>query len=707
MPDDIDTPLGRREFLEATGSIGAMVAVSGIATADRRASGPKPDELLVGIMAGERLQTAEGRVRDALPASADVVHRNETLGYLAVRFPDKSTVAATSPEAARLRQVPGVTYVEENHTCETCFEPDDPSFDVQYAPQLVNAPEAWETTTGSEDVTIAVVDTGVKYDHEDLESRFGQDKGWDFVDGDPDPMPETSAASHGTHMCGIAAATIDNATGISGIANARLLSCRAVKVKEGATSDIADAIQWAADQGADLINLSVASEKPSSPIEDAIHYALDAGALSIAGAGNDEDGDGDRDVRYPAAYDETIAVSAIDSDEVLWGKSHYGEEVDLTAPGVNILSCSTQFTGYESYSGTSTATSMVTGVAALALAVHSDWGPSELRTHLTETAVDVGLPTEKQGFGRVDAANIVNVGDGPNRAPTATMDVSTTEPEVGEWVTFDGSESTDPDGEIVEYRWEDDDGDVLTGEVVEAFGPEERAYPVTLTVTDDDGATDSTTQTIYVGGKDDNAVQNEPPTADFTITPSDPEPGQTVTLDATPSSDPDGEIAEYYWAGLEDGYRYGEVIEDTAPTHGFREVSLKVTDDDGAIDHIARPISVESKEVQRGGTKHVEQTEGTLTNILDSDTFRYTTTLSDPSKVVVTLAGPRDADFDLYVTTDGRDPLVYDCDEHSGTVNSHERIVIEGVDPGQTIGVLVDSWSGSGEYTLIIEEFGR
>jgi chitodextrinase len=363
-------------------------------------------------------------------------------------------------------------------------------------------------------------------------------------------------------------------------------------------------------------------------------------------------------------------------------------------------------TGYESFSGTSMAAPMVTGVAALGLAVHPEWGPSELRKHLKETAVDIGLPAEEQGAGRVDAANIVAVGDGPNQAPTAKMAVSTTEPDVGEMVTFDASESFDPDGEIVEYHWEDDDGDVLTGEVVEAFGPENRAYPVTLTVTDDDGATDSTTKTIYVGGKGDDPDQNEPPQAEFTITPPDPEPTQTITLDATPSSDPDGAIAEYHWKSVGGGSRTGAVIEITAPAAGSHDVSLTVTDDDGATDTVTKPISVESKAGQDDGDKQVDRAAGTLADVVDSETFSYTTSLSDPAQVVVTLEGPDDADFDLYATTDGRDPLVYDYDKRSATVNSDERIVLEDVDRGQTIGVLVDSWSGSGDFVVTIEELG-
>jgi serine protease len=131
-----------------------------------------------------------------------------------------------------------------------------------------------------------------------------------------------------------------------------------------------------------------------------------------------------------------------------------------------------------------------------------------------------------------------------------------------------------------------------------------------------------------------------------------------------------------------------------------------VTDDDGATDTVTKPISVESKAGQDDGDKQVDRATGTLADVVDSETFSYTTSLSDPAQVVVTLEGPDDADFDLYATTDGRDPLVYDYDKRSATVNSDERIVLEDVDRGQTIGVLVDSWSGSGDFVVTIEELG-
>jgi PKD repeat protein len=289
-----------------------------------------------------------------------------------------------------------------------------------------------------------------------------------------------------------------------------------------------------------------------------------------------------------------------------------------------------------------------------------------------------------------------------NTPPTAKFRTNTTEPDVGEVVFFDAGNSRDPDGDIVEYRWEDGDGDSLTGQVVQAAGPRNRAYQVTLTVTDDDGATDSTTKIIYVGGKDDD---NEAPTAAFTVSPSDPSGGETVTLDAGDSTDPDGDVVLYTWTDNLGNTEHGDVAELSAPEDGPWEITLEIMDDAGATDVVSKDVlGSSSRAIAYAGPKHVQTVENRLNGYLDSERFTYTTTLSDPAQVTVSLDGPDDADFDLFVTTDGRTPKTYDFDRQSVTQDSHETIVLEDVDPGQELGILVDVWSGMGLYTATVEE---
>lgn len=408
MSRDTVRSTSRRSFLKTLGlglgTTGLLGAGSRTTSArSQRQRGAKPDELLVGMIPSANITEAAANVRRKLSSRTEIVHQNDTLGYMAVRLPEQENSRAKTRLQATLQQRPAVEYVEQNATYQTTLTPNDTSFDSQYAPQQVHAPTAWETTLGSESVTISIVDQGVQYDHPDLTAQFGSTAGYDFVDDDPDPYPDSlSEEYHGTHVAGIASATTNNETGIAGMSNSRLLSARAFpEVGSGSTSDIADAIQWSADQGADLINFSFGGGGYTQTLKSAVSYALNHGALPIAAAGNNSS-----EVEYPASYDECIAVSAVDETEQLARFSNYGPEVDVTAPGVDVLS-TVPDDSYRSLSGTSMACPAATGIAGLGLAVDSDLSAEDLRTRLQETAVDIGLSDDEQGAGQVDAASIV------------------------------------------------------------------------------------------------------------------------------------------------------------------------------------------------------------------------------------------------------------------------------------------------------------
>ena len=400
-----DTPQWRRRsFLKHTGAAGFAVGLSGTAAATPgREPGPKKAEVLVGVT--KAATNPRRAVESAVPGNAEIVHENETLSYVAVKFP------AGAPERARQNFIDAVTkkeavkYAEENATYEASLTPDDPKFDGQYAPQMVNAPAAWDTTLGSSSVTVAVVDTGAQYSHPDLQSNYASDPGKDFADGDSDPAPDAPADEyHATHVSGIAAGVVDSGTGVAGQGNSTLINGRALDESgSGSTADIADAIQWAADRGADVINLSLGGGGYTSTMKNAVSYAYDSGALICAAAGNA----GRASVSYPAAYSEALAVSALDADGTLASYSNYGDEIELAAPGTDVLSTTTESRGsYEKLSGTSMATPVVSGVAGLTLA-RWDVTNTELRSHLKATAADAGLSVEKQGSGRVDAGSAV------------------------------------------------------------------------------------------------------------------------------------------------------------------------------------------------------------------------------------------------------------------------------------------------------------
>lgn len=370
-----------------------------------RTPGPREGEVLVGVSAGAGKPSEV--VGQHVPAGGQIVHENETLRYVTVAFENEEAKTEFKQTVTTHRPI---KYAEDNGTYEALYVPNDPKFGDQYAPQQVNADDAWDTTLGSSSVTVAVVDTGVQYDHPDLDgnmSDLDSNHGQDFVDDDEDPYPDVpSDEYHGTHVSGIAGGETDNGEGIAGVSNSDVLSCRALDENgSGSYSDIADAVTYATDQGVDVINMSLGGSSGSTTLKNAVEYAYNNGVFLVAAAGND--GPCSDCVGYPAKYSECVAVSALDPDETLASYSSTGQEVELAAPGTNVLSTTTATRGdYEQLSGTSMATPVVAGVAGLTL---DTWNLSnvDLRNHLNNTAVDVGLASNEQGNGRVDAYNAV------------------------------------------------------------------------------------------------------------------------------------------------------------------------------------------------------------------------------------------------------------------------------------------------------------
>ncbi len=606
--------VGRRSFLRAAGA-GVGVALCG--TAAGRSTGATGERLLVGVSAAAEFESVEA----SLPPCARVLRRNETLGYLLVALDADSEYERLRVEAS-VAGIEGVRYTEHDGEVQAFVTPvpdagredgdggdpdgagddprgddeypggwppdgvgttvTDPRFEEQYAPQAVNAPAAWERTHG-EGATIAVVDGGVLYDHPDLRDRFGVQKGRDFVDGDDDPYPEDRQEEyHGTHVAGIAAATTDNAEGVAGISDARLLSCRALASDgTGNFSDIADAVQWATDQGADVINLSLGGGGRNRTMKAAVSYAVDNGALPVAAAGNS----GIDQVSYPARFEECVAVGALEADGDRARFSQYGPNLELVAPGVDVLSTWTEpGRPYARLSGTSMACPVVSGVAALGTTAHPERGPADLRALLRGTAVDAGLPGEQQGYGRVDAAAVVEraPADFP---PTAAFTVGDDHPDPGAPVAFDATDSADPEGGSLTYEWAFGDGTVGFGERTTHTYTDPGEYAVALTVTDDALNTDTRRRTLTVRG-------NETPTA--TLTPRAPSVvvDQEITFRGRFSEDPDGSIATYEWEFGDGTTAEGPFVDHSYDGPGEYTVTLTVTDDDGGTDRATTTVTV-------------------------------------------------------------------------------------------------------------------
>jgi len=253
-----------------------------------------------------------------------------------------------------------VTPVTNETEAPPAYVPNDSYFDKQWAFQKI---QAREVTSSSPNVLVAILDTGIDQQHEDL---VGQ-----VIDGiNLADSPTTSdILGHGTHVSGIIAATPDNGIGVAGVAsNCRLLN---VKVADDSgmvwPSTVAEGIVWAVDNGARIINMSLLVPTPLSTLEEAVDYAWSNGVVLIAAAGNE----GSSIPVYPACYPEVIAVAAVDADGRLWTKSNSGDWVDAYAPGVEIFS-TLPCNDYGYRSGTSMAAAHVTSVAALTFGAVTD-----------------------------------------------------------------------------------------------------------------------------------------------------------------------------------------------------------------------------------------------------------------------------------------------------------------------------------------------
>ena len=340
---------------------------------------------------------------DSLNAKHDVVSQERLFvssdflsNYYKFKFSDCDDLSSLIEDYSSLDFV---EFVEPNYVYNICKVPDDPLFGSQWGLDQSNdcdidAPEAWDIGTGSNDVVIAVVDTGVDYDHEDLVGKCIS--GYDFVNNDNDPMDDHN---HGTHCAGIIGANGNNGVGISGVCwNCKIMPVKVLSGQgSGSSSGVAQGIEYAADNGADVISMSLGGSQTSQVIKDAVNHAYSKGVVLIAAAGNDDSST----KMYPAAYDNVIAVAATNKDDDRAYFSQYGSWVDVAAPGKNIKSCVIG-DEYESFSGTSMACPHVSGLAGLILSKKSDLSVDEVKSIIRSTT-DETNSNEPIGTGRINA----------------------------------------------------------------------------------------------------------------------------------------------------------------------------------------------------------------------------------------------------------------------------------------------------------------
>ena len=331
-------------------------------------------------------------------AGAREIGRVPQIGVRILQVPEQ----AEARVIAALSRNPNFDFAEPDYVANIILAPNDPYFSAyQWHLPKVSAPTAWDTTTGSASVTIAVVDSGVQANHPDLAGRVLA--GYDFVNNDSDASDDNG---HGTAVSGVAAAQGNDAIGVAGAAwNVSILPVKTMNSSgSGSYSAIANGITYAADRGAKIINLSLGGSLSSSTLQSAVSYAWNKGALIVAAAGNN----GSSTTVYPAAYPNVVAVSATTSSDTLASFSSYGSFVDLSAPGQDITT-SWLNSSYVTISGTSFSSPLTAGVAALALSRNPALSNVQLASLLTANTDDLGAAGYDIyfGSGRLNAAKVV------------------------------------------------------------------------------------------------------------------------------------------------------------------------------------------------------------------------------------------------------------------------------------------------------------
>ena len=366
-------------------------------------------------------------------------------GWIAIDDLDDASPAATVREYLLL---PEVEYAEENFEINLTEAvdssivpvfPHDPQFIEQWALQNsgqrggkegadISAPLAWATTTGSEEVVVAVLDTGVDYNHEDLKPNMwtrpasmeayqdadlgsvDDEYGFNAVENASDPMDDNG---HGTHCAGIIGAEGENDLGIAGVNwKVRIMPLKFMNAGgSGTTKDAIEAINYAINRkkagvNVRIISASWGSTQRSRALEDVIRKAYEADILFVAAAGNSSVSN-DRTPHFPSSYNvpNVVSVAALDRNDQLAKFSNWGaKSVAIGAPGVDILS-TWLGNAYEEKSGTSMATPVVAGVAALIVAEHQGMSVDDVRKKLlASTDPIVALKGKTVTGGRINAA---------------------------------------------------------------------------------------------------------------------------------------------------------------------------------------------------------------------------------------------------------------------------------------------------------------
>jgi len=357
-------------------------------------------EIIVGLRKDLAFATKEDEHFSNLLHDFSVARSIPKLQSVVLKVP----IDDLKPFLERVQEIPMIRFLEPNYLLSVAGTPTDPNYSSQWGLARIHTPEAWSIESGNfSEVLVAIIDTGIDYNHPDLNSQYVP-LGYDWVNDDSNPMDDHN---HGTHCAGVIAATINNSIGIAGIANVKIMAEKFLSSSGyGTTDNAASAIIHAVDAGANILSNSWSGYEPSTLIHDAFVYATDHNVISIAAAGNSHS---DK-FYFPAAYPEVISVSATDNADALADFSNYGSTIEMSAPGVDIYSTVRVAAGsYGTMSGTSMACPHVAGVAALIKSRFPSWSAERIRERLRNSAEDLGVPgwDEYYGYGLVNAYQAV------------------------------------------------------------------------------------------------------------------------------------------------------------------------------------------------------------------------------------------------------------------------------------------------------------
>ncbi len=338
---------------------------------------------------------------------------------------------------AALRRASGVRLVEVDRAARLAYDPNDAMWPDMWHMRAVRADVAWDQSFGGPGAIIAIMDTGVKWDHPDLADNIWTNEdeidgngldddgngyiddihGYDFGYGDPLP---NDVHGHGTACAGLAAAVQDNSIGVTGVAPRARIMCLKASIDSGYFYDSANvpAYLYAAANGAKVVSCSFFSDRVSQSERDAVDYLAAHGVLPVVAAGNDNS----ILPFYPAAYENSLSVGALGTNLLKAGFSNFGSWVDVAAPGTNLRSTSIGSSGYtEGFGGTSGACPHVAGLAGLLFGTDPLATVSQVRNAIEDT----GTPTIQNPFGewtnygliRADAALLALASPAPPKAP--------------------------------------------------------------------------------------------------------------------------------------------------------------------------------------------------------------------------------------------------------------------------------------------------